>query len=118
MEDTPPYIVTNHAKQRCWERWGFTMTDKDGRRIFDDIAAGRAVRLRDEDRSGNGEAWEVTCRAYVMVVVLDRRTECILTVKPRREWKRPRHGKGDVKLGARRKVLSKKTRRQRGISDR
>ena len=96
------------------------MDDRDGRRIFDDIDAGRAIRLYDEDRGGTGEAWEVTCRAYVMVVVLDRKTECILTVKPRREWHRPKHG-GKGVSGERknpRKMLSKKARRRRGISDR
>jgi len=110
----PDYRVTLHARARCLERWGFEMSEKDGRRLFDDIAAGRAVRLREDERD-KGECWEITCRAYVMVVIVDLTNQCVLTVKPRREWHRPKYGgKGAIS----RKKLDKKQRRRMGISDR
>lgn len=109
---TVNYRVTNHAKERCLERWGFEMTERDGARIFEQIHNGGAVRTASDDR-GKGEAWEVTCRAYVMVVIIV--DECVLTVKPRREWNRPREGTG---TGNAHRRMKKKDRRKQGLSKR
>jgi len=81
-EDRP--VDPKHARKRCKQRFRFKMSKRQYALICEQIATGKACRIRSSERRSRS-IWAVTCAGHTLPVVYDDEKKAVITVLPKRE---------------------------------